>query len=186
MILFINTLAKTAYIWLFNEKRKKIDEVFFEIKWNESSLLLPKIENFLEKNNLKYEQIENFILVNWPWSFTWVRTVVLAINTINFIINKNITTLSYFDLFKNFPVIKSSSKRDSFFKKDENSPIEIWENEKIENFLKEKNILKIFWENSFENIEILENIDYCDIIKKITFQQNKKVEPLYIKKPSIC
>ena len=186
MILFVNTIWKKAYLWLFDNKKNLLSETFFEIKWNESSLLLPKLEEFLEKNNVDYFQIENFVLVNWPGSFTWVRTAVLTINTINFITKKNITPLSYFDLFKSFPIIKSSSKRDSFFQKDKNSLIEIIENEKILEYLKEKNISKINWDWSLENIEILEKIDYYDIIKKIELKQNKKVEALYIKKPNIC
>lgn len=185
MNLFINTIAKNAYLWLFDKKRNLIDEIFFEIKWNESSLLLPKMEEFLKKNKINYFEIENFILVNWPGSFTWVRTAVLSINTVNFITKKDITSLSYFDLFDNHPIIKSSSRRDSFFQKDKNSEIEIWENGKIEKYLKEKNIKKIYWDWNLENIEILENIDYCDIINKIKLQKNKKVEALYIKKPNI-
>ena len=186
MILFINTLWKKAYLWLFDKNREKINEIFFEIKWNESSLLLPKLEDFLKENNLNYFEIENFILVNWPGSFTWVRTAVLAINTINFITKKNITPLSYFELFEDFPVIKASSKRDSFFQKDKNSSIEIIENEKILEYLKEKNISKINWDWNLEKIETLENIDYYDIIKEIKLKDLKKIEPLYIKKPNIC
>lgn len=185
MKLFINTIAKNAYLWLFDENKKVFAEKYFEIKGNESSLLLPKIEEFLKENNLKYSDIENFIVVNWPGSFTWVRTAVLAINTINFITHKNITPISYFDLFDNYPIIKSSSRRDSFFKKDKNSEIEIWENEKIKKFLEKNNISKINWDWNLENIEILENIDYYDIINKIELQKNKKITPLYIKKPNI-
>lgn len=185
MILFVNTIWKKAYLWLFDNKKNLLSKTFFEIKWNESSLLLPKLEEFLEKNNVDYFQIENFVLVNWPGSFTWVRTAVLTINTINFITKKNITPLSYFDLFKSFPIIKSSSKRDSFFQKDNFSEIEIWENQKIKEFLEEKNISKINWDAEIEKIEILENIDYCDIIKNIEFKDFKQVEALYIKKPNI-
>ena len=109
----------------------------------------------------------------------------MTINTINFITKKNITPLSYFDLFKSFPIIKSSSKRDSFFQKDNFSEIEIWENQKIKEFLEEKNISKINWDAEIEKIEILENIDYYDIIKNIEFKDFKQVEALYIKKPNI-
>lgn len=185
MNLFINTIAKKSYFWLFDKNKKLKDEIYFEIKGNESSLLLPKLEEFLNKNNLKYEQIENFILVNGPWSFTWVRTVVLAINTINFITKKSITPISYFDLFDDFPIIKSSSKRDSFFKKDKNSEIEIWGNEKIKKFLEENNIKILYWEWQIEKTEILENIKYCDIINKIGLKDFRRVEALYIKKPNI-
>ncbi|PZM85685.1 hypothetical protein DLH72_01730 [Candidatus Gracilibacteria bacterium] len=185
MNLFINTIAKKSYFGLFDKNKKLKDEIYFEIKGNESSLLLPKLEEFLNKNNLKYEQIENFILVNGPGSFTGVRTVVLAINTINFITKKSITPISYFDLFDDFPIIKSSSKRDSFFKKDKNSDVEIWENEKIKKFLDENNIKKIYGEGQIENLQILENIKYCDIINKIELKDFKRVEALYVKKPNI-
>jgi len=186
MILFINTVAKNSYLWLFDEKRNLMKETYFEIKWNESSLLLPKIEDFLKENNFDYPEIKNFILVNWPWSFTWIRTVVLAINTISFITKQSITPINYFDLFKKYPIIKSSSKRDSFFKKDKDSPIEIIENEKIFDYLQENGINQVFWDTKFEKIETLENIDYYDIIKEIKLKDLKKIEPLYIKKPNIC
>ena len=184
MILFINTVAKNSYLWLFDEKRNLIKETYFEIKWNESSLLLPKIEDFLKENNFDYPEIKNFVLVNWPWSFTWIRTVVLAINTISFITKQN--SINYFDLFKKYPIITSSSKRKSFFKKDKDYTIEIIENEKIFDYLQENGINQVFWDTKFENIETLENIDYYDIIKEIKLKDLKKIEPLYIKKPNIC
>ena len=174
MILFINTVAKNSYLWLFDEKRNLIKETYFEIKWNESSLLLPKIEDFLKENNFDYPEIKNFVLVNWPWSFTWIRTVVLAINTISFITKQNITPINYFDLFKKYPIIKSSSKRDSFFKKDKDFPIEIIENEKIFDYLQENGINQVFWDTKFEKIETLENIDYYDIIKEIKLKDLNK------------
>jgi hypothetical protein len=37
-----------------------------------------------------------------------------------------------------------------------------------------------------ENIEIIEKIDYYDIIKNIELKDFTKIEVLYIKKPSIC
>lgn len=186
MILFVNTLSKNSYLWLFDKNKEKISEIFFEIKWNESILLLPKIEEFLKENNFSYKDIKNFIVVNWPWSFTWIRTVVLAINTINFIIKESITPISFFDLFEKYPIIKSSSKRDSFIKFEKNSEIKILENEKIKDFLEKNNIYEIYWDFEAENIKILEKIDYCDIINKIELKNFKKIEALYIKKPNIC
>ncbi|MFC1797855.1 hypothetical protein ACFLY2_01510 [Patescibacteria group bacterium] len=49
----------------------------------------------------------------------------MAANSINYIINKNMTALSYFDLHTSYPIIKASSKRDCFVQKDKNSKIEI-------------------------------------------------------------
>jgi len=186
MNLFINTISKTSSIILFDEKREIIDQFDFEIKWNESSLLIPNIDSFIKKNNLNYFDIKNIILVNWPGSFTWVRTVVLAINTINFITKNNLTPISFFELFSNYPIIKSSSKRDCFFKKDISSEIEIITNENITNYIKENNIKQLYWESDIENLQIIEKIDYLSIIKQIEFKELKKIEPLYLKKPNIC
>jgi hypothetical protein len=36
-----------------------------------------------------------------------------------------------------------------------------------------------------DSFKIFEKIDYCAIIKNIEFGKNKKINPIYIKKPSI-
>ena len=99
------------------------------------------------------------------------------------------TSLNYFDLYNNYPIIKSSSKRDCFVKLDKDSEIEIIENEKLIEILKEKNIKKVYWDikqDFFTNIEILENIDYISIINQIKLDELKQIQALYIKKPNIC
>lgn len=186
MNLFVNTISNPAVLIIFDENRNIKNELSFEIKWNESSLLIPKIDEFLKENNLTYFDMKNIVLVNGPGSFTWVRTSVLAINTINFITKNDLTPISYFELFNNFPIIKSSSKRDCFVKLSKESKIEIIENEKLSEILKEKNIKKIYWETSLENMEIIEKIDYLSIIREIELKDFKKIEPLYLKKPNIC
>lgn len=188
MNLFIDTISTPAYICLFDENRSIINHISWDIKWNESSTLIPKIDDLIKKNKLKYQDIENIVLINGPGSFTWVRTTVLAANSINYIININMTTISYFDMFSNYPIIKSSSKRDSFFKKNKNSEIEIIENTKLLDLLKSKWFSKIYWETNstiFGEIEIFDKIDYDNIIKNISFDKLNKVEALYIKKPNI-
>jgi hypothetical protein len=57
-----------------------------------------------------------------------------------------LTPISFFDLYNNYPIIKSSSKRDSFFKKEKNSPIEIIYNDELEIFLKNENFKIIYGE----------------------------------------
>jgi len=54
------------------------------------------------------------------------------------------TTLSYFDLFNSYPIIKSSSKRDCFVQFNIDSKIEIILNQELLELLKEKNITKIY------------------------------------------
>lgn len=185
MNIFINTISTNAIIILFDNNRDIIKQKNIEIKGNESSKLIPFLEDFLKENKLSYKDIKNTIVVNGPGSFTWVRTTVLAINTINFITKNNLTPISYFNLFNDFPIVKSSSKRDCFYKDSKDSKIEIKTNEDIYSELKNKKIQNIYWEADLEDIEIIEKIDYSDIIKKIKLLELKKVEPLYIKKPNI-
>lgn len=188
MNIFIDTISNPAFIFLFNSNREIIDKITWEVRWNESSTLIPKIDELLEKNKLDYWDLDNLVVVNGPWSFTWIRTTILAINTINYIIDKNITALSYFDLFNNYPIIKSSSKRDAFVKYDKDTYIEIIENDKLLEILSNKNITTVYGEinpDVFENIKIIDKIDYISIIKNIKLDKAKQIQALYIKKPNI-
>ena len=188
MNLFIDTISREGIIIIFDNKRKIKIKIILNIKWNESSKLIPSIDLLLLKNNLQYKQIANICVVNWPWSFTWIRTTVLTVNTINFVTNNNITPISYFELFYYYPIVKSSSKRDCFLKKDIKSEIEIIKNEDLINYFKENNISKVYWELNADIIigeKIFEKINYENIINKIKFQDFKEITPLYIKKPNI-
>jgi len=198
MNIFINAVTQSWILILFDKNKKIISEEKIEILWNESSKLISKIDLFLKQNNINYFDLENIVVVNWPWSFTGVRTIVLAINSINFIINKNITTLNFFDLFENYPIIKSSSRRDLFVKYEKSSKIEIVKNDDFikiihhpsgASFNTKGSKLKIYWDltNNIlsEKINIISEINYTKIIENIVFQQNKLIEPLYIKKPNI-
>jgi hypothetical protein len=112
-------------------------------------------------------------------------------NTINYVIKKNLIPLSYFDLFSDYPIIKSSSKRDCFIQFKGDSEIEILKNEDVLQKLEESKIETIYGEiNSdfFEGIKIVDKVDYESIIRKVKTQQGEKslkIEPLYIKKPNI-
>jgi hypothetical protein len=65
-------------------------------------------------------------------------------NTINYIIKKNLIAVSYFDLFHDYPIIKSSSKGDCFIQFDESSRIEIVKNENILKVCEERKIVTLF------------------------------------------
>ena len=188
MNLFIDTISSNAKVIIFDSNREIIDSLSWIIKWNESSTLIPMIDKILKENNIKYSDLENIVVVNWPGSFTWVRTTVLAANSINYIIWKKMTALSYFDLYSSYPIVKSSSKRDCFIKLESCSRIEIISNEEILNLLKKANITKIYSDLNtklFPDIKILEKIDYISIIKNIKFDNLKQIQALYIKKPNI-
>jgi tRNA A37 threonylcarbamoyladenosine modification protein TsaB len=188
--LFINAVTQNWTLILFDNNKKILSQKNIEILWNESSRLVEIIDIFLKKeNNIKYSDLENLIVVNWPWSFTGVRTIVLAINSINFIINKNITSLSFFDLFENYPIIKSSSRRDLFVKYKKSDKIQIVKNDDFIEKMSTEGFSPLMWDLSnnilSEEIKVNSEINYKKVLEKIIFQENKLIEPLYIKKPNI-
>ncbi len=188
MNIFIDTISKVWNVILFNENRKIVDKISLDFKRNESSKLIPTITKILQKNFLEYNSLENIIVVNGPWSFTWIRSTILVVNSINFLINKKITTINFFDLFDEYPILKASSKRDMFIKTNKNSQIKILDNKEVDLFLKKANIKKVYWdieENFFQDVQIINFSDYEKIIKNIKFENLKIAESNYIKKPNI-
>ncbi len=185
MNLFIDTLSKVNVLIEFDEERNILNKYEFDVKLNESTRLIEEIDGFLKQINKSYSDIENFVVVNWPGSFTWIRTLVILINTINFVIKKNLTSLTYFDLFDTYPIIKASSKKDSFIKFWKNEEINILQNDEILNLLKNSDTKKI---NSCSIIEWFEvNLvpDYEKIIKNLKLDTKKIIQPFYLKKPNI-
>lgn len=188
MNLFVNAVSSNWVLILFDDTKNIIKRKDIEVLWNESSKLVWTLDVFLKESIISYNDLENIVVVNWPWSFTGIRTIVLLINTINYFINKNITPINYFDLFDKYPICKPSSKRDSFFQKDKDSVIEIIQNPDLKTYIEESHISKVYGElnkDFFENIEVLDDIDYNYILSKVEFKSEKIIKPLYIKKPNI-
>ena len=91
-------------------------------------------------------------------------------NTINYIIKKNLIPISFFDLFHQYPIIKASSKRDCFIQREKNNKIEIMKNEDIFQKLEKNQIGCIYGEiNSelFTSRKIVDKVDYQSIIDEI-------------------
>lgn len=188
MNLFLNAVTSNWVLILFDDKRKIIDKEIFSILLNESSKLVPIIDNFIKKNNLSYSDIDNIVVVNWPGSFTWVRTISLVVNTLSYTFeNIKLTPIVYFDLFENFPIAKASSKRDLFVKKSKDDIIEIIKNEDFIKYIEENSIKEVFWENFDFNSLTKSNdwINYETVIWEIKFENKKQIEAYYLKKPSI-
>jgi len=189
MNLFINAVSSNWKLILFNNNRGVLSDKDILVLWNESSKLTSIIDDFLNINKVDYKNLENIVVVSWPGSFTWVRAISLIVNTVSFTGETKLTDISFFDLFNNYPIVKSSSKRDLFVKKDKNAIIEIIKNEDFIEYLKTNKINNIYWdlnnnliiENSILNI----SIDYIKIIKNIKLLDKKIISPLYIKKPNI-
>jgi tRNA A37 threonylcarbamoyladenosine modification protein TsaB len=64
MNLFLDTISPTNALILFDEKRNILKKYFFDVRQNESTLLIEKFDEFLSENNLKYFDLENIVVVN--------------------------------------------------------------------------------------------------------------------------
>lgn len=186
---FIDAVSINGMICIFNEKREILKRKDISMVWQESKLLLTTIDDFLKENDLKCEDIVKMVVVNGPGSFTGIRTVTLIVNAIGYIY-KNIlfTPVSFFDLYDDYPIVKASSKRDVFIKKTKSLPIEIMQNEEVIEYLKENNIQTIYGNvdtTIFQEVTVAQGINYDIIIKNIEYQDEKRVQALYMKKPNI-
>lgn len=190
MNLFLNAVSEKWVIFLFDDEKMIVAKKYFNVRQKESALLIGIIDDFLKENGQEYNQINNIVVVAWPWSFTGIRTIILVVNTLVFIFpNIYLTSLSFFDLFNNYPIIKQASKRDIFVKMWKDKAVENIKNEAFLSLIKEKNNLKVY--GDYDQAELIfwinidENINYSIIIKNLLFQKQKQLTPIYIKKPSI-
>lgn len=190
MNLFLNAVSEKWVIFLFDDEKMIVAKKYFNVRQKESALLIGIIDDFLKEKGQEYNQINNIVVVAWPWSFTGIRTIILVVNTLVFIFpNIYLTSLSFFDLFNNYPIIKQASKRDIFVKMWKDKAVENIKNEAFLSLIKEKNNLKVY--GDYDQAELIfwinidENINYSIIIKNLLFQKQKQLTPIYIKKPSI-
>lgn len=186
MILVFDWVSSHGYIGLFSKKKEEIAHRYFYIAGNESSRAGEVYHTFLEENNISLDDITNIVCVVGPGSFTGVRTLTLIVNTLAYTHpHISLTPLSFFDLFTQFPQIKSSSKRDLFVKWEKDDIIRIISNE---DFIRENTSNPIYGDVSdtrFDALNIESTVDYAKILQNITLENHKRLSPLYVKKPNI-
>jgi hypothetical protein len=186
MNLFVNAVCENGMLILFDSSRHITSKMSLNILWNESSQIINCIQKFLSESKVVYNDIENIVVVNGPWSFTGLRTIVLALNSLNYIIQKDMTSMSYFDLFESYPIIKNSSKRDLFVKALKNDIISIISNDTFLETFEWKKCYWSLWNNMLsQKVFPIEEINYEWVIKNIIFEKYSLISPLYIKKPNI-
>lgn len=188
MNLFIDSISNPCFLALYNASGEIQHKVTANVAMNESSKLIHVLDDFLKQTWVSYNSLENISIVCGPGSFTWVRTACLIVNTIAFNNDIFLTSLSYFDLFETYPIIKNSSKRDVFIKKEAHCKIKVLENASALEYIQEKNI-NIFSGDfdKFEKNTIIQTTkpDYAKIIATIEHSKISQVEPIYLKKPNI-
>ncbi len=189
MNLFINSVSTQGTLVLFDAERNIVAEKQIYVLMKESSSLLSFIDTFLAENDIWYFDIDNIVVVHWPWSFTGIRTVTLIVNSIAFAApNISITPISFFDLMYTYPIVKSSSKRDLFVKKSKTDKIEIVKNDDFLDYIRQQEIDRVYGDVATDflgDISLVFSPDYKAIIQNITFEKHREIAPLYLKKPNI-
>lgn len=204
--LFIDSSRKSLSIALFSH-----GELLFVSNVNSyskhSNYLMNEINNILSKCNLKISDIDNFLVLNGPGSFTGVRVGLTISKTLAWALNKklyvesNLKALTYG--IKNDIVISViyDKKSDSYVGiYSENDSFESYINIEDEKFnIKNKNITVVSLEdneylikliaklkenNTVEKI-ILSDYDYDHLISEVLKKDDVNVhlaKPLYLKK----
>lgn len=159
-----------------------------ELAGNESSKLSEKVLGFLESACVQVSELQYIYVVVWPGSFTGIRSITLFVNTLAYAYDHiKLIPLSFFDLYSSYPIIKQSSRRDVFVKKDSLSIIKILSREELQEYLSD--IPHCFWSFDWElfsiQSEIHNSYDIEEILQHIQTKAVKCVSALYIKKPNI-
>ncbi|MEK7096556.1 MAG: tRNA (adenosine(37)-N6)-threonylcarbamoyltransferase complex dimerization subunit type 1 TsaB [Patescibacteria group bacterium] len=82
MILFIDTTSLETKIGLLNETGNFIDQIEWTSRFNQSEELISKIEDLLQKNRIKKDDLGKIVVITGPGSYTGVR---IGVTTANFI-----------------------------------------------------------------------------------------------------
>lgn len=179
MKFFIDTTSDFIALALFNENYVLID-YFLEKIVQKADVLPIKINEFLTKNNLSIQQINEFYLNLGPGKFTGCRIGLIFVRTI--------CQLSEAKLFttNSFSIISFSSKGKKYYtiKNSNNSSFGVWAQQGI--LVSEMEIIN-------ENIENNSPFDYIYLFKNFKeaqtlFKEEKnllQVEALYLKDPKI-
>lgn len=196
-ILSLNIIDNKCEILLQNDNIL-IDKIFIEENNRQSDLLVLKIQQLLEKNNISYKDIDVMSVNNGPASFTTLKVVMTFVKAFHVIFpEKNIIVNNTFELVaynKNFDIIILPSGLNTYFVYDKNHYFFVKQcdlnqilqanytiltnSQNIVDFL--KNDFKITL-NSISDDNLV-NLNFDKLNKKI-FSQD--LEPLYIREPDI-
>lgn len=187
MYLFIDTISPNSTMILF-ENNRILSQTDFVIKWKEYDNFLQILNDFLSSQNVLIDDIKWIVLVNWPGWFTWTRIVTLTINTILFTLNVPISGLNYFQLLEmnwlSYPMLIKANRWEYLIKNNSSDEPFLIDIDSVPTS-RYSGIWDIL---DFENRDIyIEWIkDYKYFIENNQFSfSDKRIEPYYIKKPSI-
>lgn len=177
-ILCLDTTTEKIYICIQYDSNRVL-EYLDVVNKKHNVMLLPYIEEILNKNNYKINDFDFFGVVIGPGSFTGIRLGVATINALAFSLNKKIVTITTLEELDDGSdkVVLLDCKHDNYYAASFGSNISYFETTKQE---LEKIQLPIEYLDTIEPSKIL---DKC--IEKV--ENNifvKQAEPFYIKKSS--
>ena len=191
--LAIDTASSHTSIALFEESNVK-EELTWKSENNEAEKLMPAIEQMLNKNNLSYEDIDQIYCVKGPGSFTGLRIGVTVANTISYLTNAKLFSISTFEYLHNktkLPVIVYAGSGGVYFSQSINSDIELLNLPEM-NIKETTEVSGDITESQKEqltNIKFIDNDEsFATTMLKIINDEKKAekiIHPLYIKSPSI-
>ena len=137
-------------------KDKIIDTFIHPRKFSPTETIMNSLEFFFVKNNLKFEQIDSFLVVNGPASFIRIRIAMTIAKALSFVLSKaKFYTINIFEIY-NFLI-----KEKNFINKNQlivlygYGNIFYIEYLNSQQAIKSEEILKLIEDNQIENI-------FCD------------------------
>ena len=205
--LFIDSSRKKLSVILYNNDTVEFSSDV-ESYSKHSNYLMNEIKRGLDLNNTQVSDIDNFIVLNGPGSFTGIRIGVTVAKTLSWVLNKKLFVLSNLEALT--PGINDDIIISVIYDKDDNSYVGIYDGDtKTESYLsidddllniKDKNItlvsldknnylLKLYEllnkENNKVSLNILEDYDYNKVINLALSKNNINphlAKPIYLKK----
>lgn len=99
MILALNTATTRTYITLIQEG-EIVDEKSWKAEQNEAETMLPNLQEMLDKNNLKWEDLDEIGVVTGPGPFTALRVSIAIANALGYGLGKKIIDIPVEDFWK--------------------------------------------------------------------------------------
>lgn len=205
--LFIDSSRKKLSVILYNNDTVEFSSDV-ESYSKHSNYLMNEIKRGLDLTNTQISDIDNFIVLNGPGSFTGIRIGVTVDKTLSWVLNKKLFVLSNLEALT--PGINDDIIISVIYDKDDNSYVGIYDGgTKTEGYLsidddllniKDKNItlvsldknnylLKLYdllnKENNKVSLNILEDYDYNKVINLALSKNNINphlAKPIYLKK----
>ena len=191
--LAIDTASSHTSIALFEDGNIK-EELTWKSENNEAEKLMPAIEEMLNQNSLSYENIDQIYCVKGPGSFTGLRIGVTVANTISYLTNAKLCSISTFEYLHHktdLPVIVYAGKGGVYLSGNINSKPELLSLEEMnQKEIKEvAGDIRDFQKEALSSIKFTEtNESFGATMLKIINEDRKAekiIHPLYIKSPSI-